>query len=412
MFDAERAYAYTAQLAFPRRTGSEGERRAAGLIAEEFRAAGLAVEEQPFRFSPFPLTVAARLLLLGLGGLVLFSAELFPHTPRGALLPLAGAVLLVLWSSRWTPLTERLYDLPGSWQGRNIIARTPAASISGGQGPPGADLIFLAHYDSKSQLQPLALRLGLFLVCLLGLGMLTGLVALAAGGPWPGIITPRGVGILSGLVLMALLLLQANYSHNLSPGALDNASGVGVLLELARCAPKVAPPGLNLVFVATGAEEEGLAGALRFIQAYGATFDPARSGFVNLDGPGAEGQVVVVDRYGLPPQPTGPGLTQALLQLAAERGLAAATGFLPPGAGTDQIPIAGRGFEAVTLQSVRFGRAWLSVHSRADTLSHISPEALRQVGELCLDLVRSWGTFRPGATLTPDVNPRQAGPER
>lgn len=405
MFDAKRAYAHTAQLAFPRRTGSEGEEKAARYIAEAFRAAGLAVEEQPFRFSPFPLTVAARLLLLGMGGLVILSAELFPHTPRGALLPLGGAVLLVLGGSRWTALTERLYDLPGSWQGRNIIARSPLApGDPSQQGQATADLIFLAHYDSKSQLQPLALRLGLFLMGLLGVGLLAVLVALAAGGgrPW---IPPRLIGALSGLILLALLLLQFNYSHNLSPGALDNASGVGLLLELARCAPKEAPPGLNLTFVATGAEEEGLAGALRFIQAHGAAFDPARSWFVNLDGPGAEGQVTVLDRYGIPPRPTGPALTQALLQLAAERGLAAAAGYLPPGAGTDQIPLAGRGFEAVTLQSVRFGRAWLSVHSRADTLAHISPEALQRVGDLCLDLVRSGGNLPPGSNIMPDMNP-------
>lgn len=397
MFNAERAYAHTAHLTFPRRTGSEGEREAARYIAEAFRAAGLTVEEQPFCFSPFPLTVVARLLLLGVGGLVILSAEVFPHTPRGALLPLAAAVLVVLAASRWTAFTERLYDLPGPWQSRNIIARSQM--ISGGHSEAAtADLIFLAHYDSKSQLQPLVLRLGLFLFSLLGLGALMGLVGLAAWKPLPW-IAPRLIEAVSGLILGALLLLQFNYSHNLSPGALDNASGVGLLLELARCLPELAPPGLNLVFVATGAEEEGLAGALRFIQAYGATFHPTRSWFINLDGPGAEGPVTVLGRYGFPPRPTGPSLTSALLRLAAEHGWAAAAATLPLGAGTDQIPIAWRGFEAVTLQSVRFGWAWFSVHSRKDTLEHISLPALQRIGELCVDLVRSKGTFSSSPTL-------------
>jgi hypothetical protein len=316
--------------------------------------------------------------------------------------------LLSLAGSRWSAFVERLYDLPGQWASRNVIARQTLPGETGKLGnwetgpnflisqlpdcpkahhSPLTTLVFLAHYDSKSQLQPLVLRLALFLMSLFGLGVLAALLVLAA---WrhPAWITPHRIWSVSGVSLLAIALLQLNYSHNVSPGALDNACGVGVLLELARCLSELERPDLNLLFVATGAEEEGLAGAMRFMQAYGATFDPARSWFVNLDGPGAEGQVTVLCRYGLPPIPTGPRLTQALLTLAAERGISAGRGYLPLGAGTDQMPIAWRGFEAVTLESVSFGRAWFSAHSRHDTLEHISRDALQRVGDLCVELAQ------------------------
>ncbi len=45
-----RALAWPPRLAVPRYPGGEGERQAAGLIAERLRAAGLAVEEQEFRY--------------------------------------------------------------------------------------------------------------------------------------------------------------------------------------------------------------------------------------------------------------------------------------------------------------------------------------------------------------------------
>ena len=387
MFEAERAYAHAANLAFPRRTGSPGEQKAARYIAAEFRALGLAVEEQPFQFSAFPLTIALRLALLCVGGLVLLSAWIFPHAPGLSLLPLLGVGFLTLAGSRWNRLTERLYDGPGAGTSRNVIARRME---------PGATphLIFLAHYDSKSQSQPLVWRLSLFLIIFFGLGFLTVFLILAA---WKHLdwISPRLIWGLTGTILGAILLLQLNFSHNVSPGALDNACGVGVLLELARCLPRLELPGLNLLFVATGAEEEGLVGAMRFMQTYRAPWDPARSWFVNLDGPGAEGRVTVLCRYGLPPRHTGPLLTTALLQLATQRGLSARPGYLPVGAGTDQIPIAWRGFETVTLQSVGIGPAWRSVHSRRDTLEHLSQEALQHIGDLCVDLAQHRGNLSP-----------------
>ena len=61
------------------------------------------------------------------------------------------------------------------------------------------------------------------------------------------------------LAAVALLAATFNPSGNESPGAMDNASGIAVLLEAARSLPGEATlAGVELVFLATGAEEIGL----------------------------------------------------------------------------------------------------------------------------------------------------------
>ena len=80
---------------------------------------------------------------------------------------------------------------------------------------------------------------------------------------------------IGGYICFCLLLLQFNFTQNRSPGTVDNASGVGVLLNLARCLV-VKPPTnkVRITFLLSGAEECGMAGALRYIQRHAKAYDP------------------------------------------------------------------------------------------------------------------------------------------
>lgn len=68
------------------------------------------------------------------------------------------------------------------------------------------------------------------------------------------------------------VVISAHYdSYRESPGADDNASGIGVLLELARhFVTSGVEPGLRLRFVAFGAEEAGLVGSRAYLDAHAA----------------------------------------------------------------------------------------------------------------------------------------------
>ncbi len=80
--------------------------------------------------------------------------------------------------------------------------------------------------------------------------------------------------------------------HN---GADDNASGVGLMLEVARLLKKGAQPARTIVFAAFTGEEDGLRGSRHFVESIGA--DPAQKVFamINIDSVGRlEGRKIKV----------------------------------------------------------------------------------------------------------------------
>ncbi|HIE52553.1 MAG TPA: M28 family peptidase [Armatimonadetes bacterium] len=394
-FDAHRAYQHVQRLAFPRRTGSEGARQAADYVAAEFARLGLAVEREPFTFSSLPQRAGkGGLLMLGLA--LLGASLLIEPSPWGAVVLALGSLGLLPLLTRWNRGVEKLFSWGPQQPGENVLARW---------GPDGAaaEIVLLAHYDSKSQTFPLALRVVQVQVTLLLMLAVVSLI-LASALRGPPVVAPAwlkggtlGVG---GL----LLLLALGRTGNRSPGALDNASGVAVLLELARSLTASRVGGLKFTFLATDAEEEGLAGALRYIQRHAAEHDRWRTFFLNLDLVGDEGPLRIVSRYGLPPLSTGRRLTVALKEAAQEMGVPVREVYLPLGAGTDQIPLAAWGFEAVTLQHWRWFGPVLAVHSPQDTADHVSPAALRETGEVVWRMIEK-------SALTSGSSPSPRGKE-
>lgn len=80
------------------------------------------------------------------------------------------------------------------------------------------------------------------------------------------------------------LVIGAHYdTARGSPGAMDNASGIGLLIELAARLRQQATP-YSLVFVAFGAEETGLYGSQHYLEELDGTERRATLGMINLDG--------------------------------------------------------------------------------------------------------------------------------
>src|SRR6185369_15189594 len=86
------------------------------------------------------------------------------------------------------------------------------------------------------------------------------------------------------------VIVGAHYDHlgtsadgAIHPGADDNASGVAVLLELARQMASAGPPPRTVIFVAFTGEESGLLGSKRYA-ATTSSWPPSKAiGMVNLD---------------------------------------------------------------------------------------------------------------------------------
>jgi len=376
-FQAERAHADAVAIAFPRRSGSEGSARARGHIVAQLRAAGLDPILEPFTFSPVLMELALPLALLAVAGVVLAATFTYPSSPATAMALLLLGFLAGLPATRWNRGIERLLDRGVQHEGINVVVEIPA--------PADADrhLILMAHYDSKSQSLPIPARMaaafaviggGIFLCASAFLG------TLARGH----VISPASVLVAGSLSAIGLLVLGTNRSGNASPGALDNATGVGILLEVARQLSETPLSHTRVTLLFTDAEEEGLAGAARFLQSHGDALGPAPL-VVNLDTLGVGGAIGVLSHFGIPPVGTGARLAQVVLEVAAEERLDVRSVYLPAGAATDHYPAAYRGIPALTLLSV--GRGLRRVHTPADIPSRVAWEGVDAAGRLLVGLV-------------------------
>ena len=380
-FDARRAYQHVKAIAFPRGVGSTGETAAREYIVRHFRDLGLHVVREPFHFTKFPAEVLPRLVCAIFTPLVFMVPWLGERFSIQMCLLCLGSLAVAMALTRWQQPLEKLYDVGKKWRSENVIATNDV--------PQTADaptLIFVAHYDSKSQVLPIAVRAAAYGIAIAGLISLTGFILVQLLFQfWPPNAVLWGIASVSGF---CLLLLQFNFTQNRSPGGFDNASGIGVLLELARAGMSQKS---RCIFLATGAEEYGMCGALRYIQRRSCTMHPIerlakdeKTFVINLDGLGVGNSVNVITRYGIPPTRTARKLAEALRASGEALGIKTRERYFPIGVGFDSIPIASRGFEAVTLTSGDVGKVALKVHSKHDRGELLNVESLQRVGELIL----------------------------
>jgi hypothetical protein len=182
------------------------------------------------------------------------------------------------------------------------------------------------------------------------------------------------------------LLVGAHYDTVLtSPGANDNASGVAVLLEVARILG-VRPARLPVAFVVFGGEEGrpgpkhlSLAGSLHYTEVLPEAERRNLVAMLNVDMVGHGDAVLSTMRINMKK-----GMHQRLLKLAGELGVPAREYFTPQM--SDSVPFASHGIET--------GWLWTGVepayHSAKDTVEKITPASLDWTGRLALAVVRSY----------------------
>lgn len=365
-------------LAFPRYPGTEGDVRAIALVRQKLEEAGLEVERQDFSYDIRPAFRALRALLVGAALLVGGAGWMAAHAPLGAGIALALALAAGGTFLGWAPWLERIYAADGPTHTSNLAARRSASK-------PRRTLIFVAHHDSKSQSLTMLVRGLLTIVavgCALGLaGVL--IAALARGGASTSVAAP----VLGTVGALAMLVLSTIRSGNRSPGGVDNAGSVGILLELARRLPGAIDPDVELIFLSPGAEEDHMVGAMRWLDAHADSLGGRPVWAINFDGAGIPGRVVLLERYGFG-RLFSPELSRVARAAAAALGLVVRGVYMPPAMGIDAIPFVHRGVPCLTLSSGSLGRASLSVHSAGDVAANLSGEALGEVAALAEEMAR------------------------
>ncbi|HUX99564.1 MAG TPA: M28 family peptidase, partial [Candidatus Deferrimicrobium sp.] len=260
---AQNAYQFTAKLAFPRLVGTEGEARAQALIESELETIGNYYFSESLKASAFPIGFIFR-ITMPLGAIILLITWLYSdplvglNNPWFSLIFGLGGTLLLLFSSTIVnrsfgvvPPFGRIYET------KNYIAEITPPN-------PQAHLIYMAHYDSKSQFFPVLVRIILFLGGLIsgllyGMRVIIGSIIRLSGTLPSRFWMPDWSSFL--IVFLFNFPLIFNFIGNKSPGAIDNATSVATVLELSKIFKNDPPKHLKLTFLITAAEELGLYGA-------------------------------------------------------------------------------------------------------------------------------------------------------
>jgi hypothetical protein len=365
-------------FSFPRAPGGEGERRAGDLVERRFRAAGLDVTRESFRTARHAVF---RLRLVGhlLAAFLIVAAAVVASARPGAAATL-GIVTLLLFAraGRWSRGLEGAFDLGEMVESENVVGRRA------GRNAAALRIVVMAHRDTKSAALPTFVPA----VVLLGAVGFTVLLTLLAVGAWgwgiPGPALPVPAFVLAAL----LVAIVFNPSGDASPGAMDNASGLAVLLAAARDLPHDdALTDAELVFLCTGAEEIGLAGALRWIQRHADEMDESRTVFLNVDSVGVGTQIHAADARGA--APGGRGMGYVVRQAARTAGVPLRLLRVLPAAGVDSMPIGARGFATVTLLGEVLGGASRRFHTARDTVDHLNEAGLQNARRLVGEIARS-----------------------
>ncbi len=378
-YDSRRVMAHIRALSFPRRTGSSGEGRAIDYLAGAFESLGVPVSRREFSFSMLPHWLAFRLILFLLLGLALTALWVYWRLPILslflALCLLAGLSL----STRWSRLMSRLYVAPFLVRrSANLIASLEPPAVKG-------RLVLMAHYDSKSQGLPLYLRTVLtssVFFGLAGIAFLMLLFHLTGARDWIVYLWFPAI-----LLSIPLFLMVVNFSGNDSPGALDNAASLAVMVELARCLRQEVANGIGVIFLMTGAEEEGLAGAVDFVKRDAQAYPVSQTYVLNMDGIGASSGLVLSSSHGIPRRKTGGRLEAVMKKVAKDAGLDLRVVYHPLLPGLDHVPVAAAGYRAVTLTSSDTSLSTFSIHTPYDRPENVDPEALRDAYRLIRGLI-------------------------
>jgi len=262
--NGDNAYRITERLAFPRLIGSEGEKKAIEVVLEEFRKAGYkSIYHDKFKTS-FYNWIAIRLLFLPIGLFLVLLAISFYINPWITLILIIINVFVASRALGMTTTSEikLMKNKDKNYETENIYVKLKNGDSKG-------TVIFIAHWDSKSQLFSSSMRIIIIIIAALGAIIILLLYLILSIIQ---IFLPYQIPILNRVLLGISITVSIigilnffNKTGNDSPGAYDNAAGVGVVIELARYFKNNSLNNLDFIFLSTSSEELNLGGVKNFL---------------------------------------------------------------------------------------------------------------------------------------------------
>jgi len=380
--DENLAYEITKRLSFPRLVGSEGEKKAIKVVADEFEKMGYnTVNREKFKTSLYNWK-RIELLFLTLGILYILLAISYYFLPILSFVIIFLIVICMLKLCKISDSTKIKLTKNDryNFETENIYVNLKSKNSM-------ANLIFMAHYDSKSQVFSSIIRIYLIMVSVFG-GLILLLVFFVLSVLK--IIFAFNYLILDNVLLgvsIAIGILSIlnffNKVGNKSPGATDNATSVGTVIALSKYYKNNPLENIDFTFLITGSEELNLGGAINFIQKHKNELDKDITYFINYDLVGANGVLRNVTSHGIPKKTTSKKLNELFRNSSKDLGIEIKEIYFPIGAGGDHMPIVSLGYEACVLGSsgcIKY------VHSKKDTMSLVSKDGLSNIFSLSVEV--------------------------
>ena len=264
-------------LAYSRSTNSTGDTKACYYIENQLKSVGIKSKYEYFSFDT-PFRILMRLIYL-----ILFSYLIFFRL---------FLIIALYFAIKYLFATTRNYSLTRKEDSKNLIAKVPAGNKR--RKKPVA--IISAHYDSFSANLPYRLQgvaFFLFRIIIFPYFIITMSFSII-------ILIQPAIPILNELSLMELIITSSLfefavvliiflliYDTQKSKGAIDNASGVAVLIEIAKLIKKYPIENYDVILLFPGTEEWGLIGSKRYVKRnmnyLAETYDLDRSFNINID---------------------------------------------------------------------------------------------------------------------------------
>jgi hypothetical protein len=373
--DRERVVGHTEAVlaAGPRLVATDGEARAAAIIAERLAATGLRVRDHWFTFDAWRPGEATLSIAGETRAVRAFSPSPLVRVTATLVDPAADDAIAV-YSSDDASRAEQFLD--ASFAGASAFVR-----VTEDYGPDGEPLVEVGHTLEGSALPGLAVdpEDGEWIAAHLG----ERAVVEVAPDPALGHLTRNIEAVREGTAPGTVVVVAHYDSWDLSECAFDNGLGVGALLAFADRLAAGPAPESTVILLATTGEEQGLQGATAYVEDHPELFDAAVT-VITLDvlwsGAG-EYRVMATDTAWI----------DAGVRAAEREGLAVVAGE-GPGVASDHFPFALAG--ATAIWAGRFGDP--HYHTAADTL-----EAL-DLAEATGAARAAWRVLAEAAGLDPD----------
>jgi hypothetical protein len=280
LIDEKRILDNLRTFSFPRLSGTEHEKRSFEIAKKKIEKLNLVPRVQKFSFSTFYSRIYPKLTLILLFWLLIvffLNFQVF-FTFINTIIILLSLLILVKITRNPEDITfGKIYS------SQNVFIKIRSNNRE--ESVNDKNILLFSHLDSKGQTFSVKIRIFLYYIWIFSFTFSLAANILKTYFFLENIFIFYFIGIiLLSINGVTALLLLLNRTNNISKGAIDNASGIAIVMELLNYfkIPKNRLQHYNLWFVFTGAEETGTMGIRNFYRII-KNFDKDQSYIINFD---------------------------------------------------------------------------------------------------------------------------------